>query len=109
VEFCNKILEHSSKKGAVCMVARKENDKGNQHIGDFIRERREGRGLSQIELAYISGLSTTLISKLENGHRSGFTVITVAKLERSLKVPTGTIFRMLATGTPLGRNIGRGG
>jgi len=78
------------------------------HIGDFIKERREKRGLSQVELAYISGLSSTLISKLENGHRAGFTIITVAKLEKSLKVPAGTIYKMLAQGTPLGRNLGHG-
>ncbi|MES2767751.1 MAG: type II toxin-antitoxin system Y4mF family antitoxin [Bdellovibrionota bacterium] len=39
-------------------------------LGKFIREQRESRGISQTDLAHLSGTSLNFISQLENGKES---------------------------------------
>ena len=59
-----------------------------QTIGDRIRESRKRRGLSQRELAQLSGVSISLVRKLEQGERQDTRTETLRKLAVSLGVPT---------------------
>jgi transcriptional regulator with XRE-family HTH domain len=52
---------------------------------DKLREHRQRRGLTQIELSKISGLSRATIADLEAGKRGAYRS-TVKKLARALKV-----------------------
>jgi transcriptional regulator with XRE-family HTH domain len=55
-------------------------------LGEFIKKRREDRGLSQGELARLAGFTPAFISRLEKGAYTGeFTVQTLEKLARALK------------------------
>jgi transcriptional regulator with XRE-family HTH domain len=57
-------------------------------VGDRIREARKRNGLSQREMARLSGVSLSLISKLEQGERQDTRTETLRKLAASLDVPT---------------------
>lgn len=57
-------------------------------IGERIRQARKRHGLSQRELARLSGVSVSLISKLEQGERQDTRTETVRKLATTLHVPT---------------------
>jgi transcriptional regulator with XRE-family HTH domain len=57
-------------------------------IGDRVREVRKRRGLSQRELADLSGASVSLIRKLEQGERQDMRMETARKLAMALRVPT---------------------
>lgn len=57
-------------------------------IGERLREIRKRRGLSQRELADLSGVSLSLIRKLEQGERSDTRLETARQLAHALKVPT---------------------
>jgi transcriptional regulator with XRE-family HTH domain/predicted nucleic acid-binding protein len=57
-------------------------------LGERLREVRKRRGLSQRELATNSGLSLSLIRKLEQGELRGTRLETVRRLAATLKVPT---------------------
>jgi transcriptional regulator with XRE-family HTH domain len=61
---------------------------GNVSIGDGLREARKRRGLSQRELAHVSGVSLSLIGKLEQGERQDTRTETLRKLAVGLGVPT---------------------
>ena len=60
-------------------------------IGDRIRNARKRCGLSQRELAELSGLSLSLIRKLEQGERPDTRVETLRKLAVAMGVPTTTL------------------
>lgn len=60
-------------------------------IGDRLREVRKRRGISQRELAGASGVSVSLIRKLEQGEARDTRVETVRRLAVSLRVPTSTL------------------
>jgi transcriptional regulator with XRE-family HTH domain len=57
-------------------------------IGDKLRGARKRRGLTQRDLARLSGLSLSLIRKLEQDERNDICVETARKLAASLGVPT---------------------
>jgi transcriptional regulator with XRE-family HTH domain len=59
-----------------------------QTVGDRIREARKRSGLSQRELARASGVSASLIGKLEQGERQDTRTETLRKLAVALAVPT---------------------
>lgn len=63
-------------------------------VGGRVREVRKRRGLSQRKLATQSGVSLSLISKLEQGEREDTRLETLHKLAIALRVPTTA----LATG-----------
>lgn len=55
-------------------------------FGDFIKESREARGLSQRELGRLSGLSGAFISKLESNKTQRLSVNTLRNLSTALKM-----------------------
>jgi transcriptional regulator with XRE-family HTH domain len=60
----------------------------DQTVGDRIREARKRGGLSQRELARVSGVSLSLISKLEQGERQDTRTETLRKIAVALAIPT---------------------
>jgi transcriptional regulator with XRE-family HTH domain len=60
-------------------------------IGDRLRSVRKRRGLSQAELAELSGVSLSLIRKLEQGERGDVRVETLRKLAAAMEVATTTL------------------
>src|ERR1022692_3797803 len=60
----------------------------NPAIGDRVRDVRKRRGLSQSELAGLSGVSISLIRKLEQAERQDARLETLRKLAVALRVPT---------------------
>ncbi|MFD5315244.1 helix-turn-helix domain-containing protein [Streptomyces sp. NPDC127098] len=60
-------------------------------IGDRLRDTRKRRGLSQRDLAKRSGVSYSLVRKLEQGDRQSTTMETVRKLADALNVPTSSL------------------
>jgi transcriptional regulator with XRE-family HTH domain len=62
-------------------------------IGDYIKQVREKRGLNQIELSKISGLTTSFISLLESNQRKDITAQSVQKLSRALKIPINEFYK----------------
>ena len=60
-------------------------------IGDKVRDVRKRRGLSQRELAELSGTSASLVRKLEQGERQDIRMPTARKLATALRVPTTTL------------------
>lgn len=66
-------------------------------LARFIKEQRELRGLSQTELASISGLSISFISRLEAGQSKSVTVATLGKLAKALKVPFNQMRALVTT------------
>jgi transcriptional regulator with XRE-family HTH domain len=60
-------------------------------IGDRVRDVRKRRGLSQRELTDRSGVSLSLVRKLEQGERRDVRMETARKLATALRVPTTTL------------------
>ncbi len=61
------------------------------NLGERLREVRKRRGMTQRELAALSGISLSLIRKLEQGEREDARLETLRKLAGALKVPTATL------------------
>lgn len=59
-----------------------------QTLGDRLRDIRKRRGLTQRELADLSGVSVSLVTKLEQGERDDVRLETAHKLASALRVPT---------------------
>lgn len=60
-------------------------------LGERVASVRKRRGLSQKELAELSGVSLSLIKKLEQGERSGTRLETLRKLAVALRVRTSVL------------------
>ncbi|WP_063044636.1 helix-turn-helix domain-containing protein [Nocardia pseudovaccinii] len=60
-------------------------------LGDRLKSTRKRRGLSQRELANNSGVSLSLIRKLEQGDRAGVRLETLRKLAIALRTRTSTL------------------
>lgn len=56
-----------------------------------LREARERRGFTQVELADLAGVDQTTISRIEAGIRSNPSNATVARLEEALRLKRGTL------------------
>ena len=54
-------------------------------LGELVRELRLARGLTQVELSQISGVSSNLITLIENGKHLNIGLVTAAKLDKSLR------------------------
>lgn len=63
-------------------------DYSDTHIGERLREVRKRRGFTQRELATASGVSLSLIRKLEQGERTDTRIETARQLAVALHVPT---------------------
>ena len=66
--------------------------KGGMSMGYKIREMREAKNMTQVELAAKSGVSRTTISNLENGIESVTTTRTLNKLATALGVNVEELF-----------------
>ncbi|MER5648842.1 helix-turn-helix domain-containing protein [Streptosporangium sp. NPDC002524] len=60
-------------------------------MGERVVNLRKRRGMSQAELASVSGVSASLIRKLEQGSRSDVRLETARKIAAALRVPTTMI------------------
>ncbi|MFK0119908.1 helix-turn-helix domain-containing protein [Streptomyces sp. NPDC090994] len=58
------------------------------YLGERLREIRKRRGLTQRQLADLSGVSLSLVRKLEQGERTDTRLETARALAHALKVPT---------------------
>ena len=54
-------------------------------FAELVKSLREDRGLTQEELARISGVFHAVISYVERGKRSAVSVFTLAKLDKALR------------------------
>ncbi|MCX5996568.1 MAG: helix-turn-helix transcriptional regulator [Chloroflexi bacterium] len=55
-------------------------------LGDYVKETRSKRGLSQAELAKLADLSPSFICRIEKGDYKSVTIASLSKLSRALKV-----------------------
>ncbi len=62
------------------------------HVGQILRQLREGRGISLRELSRLSGLSANALSMIERGLASP-SVSTLYRLTDALSVPITALFR----------------
>ena len=76
-------------------------------IGDRVRDVRKRRGLSQRELADLSGASVSLIRKLEQGERQDVRMETARKLATALRVPTTTLIPHHAENSPAHADVAK--
>jgi transcriptional regulator with XRE-family HTH domain len=72
-----------------------------QRLGRYVLARREELGYKQRgDIASAVGVSTRVMSDIENGRRGNFDPVTVAALERTLGWETGSAARIAAGGEP---------
>jgi y4mF family transcriptional regulator len=67
-----------------------------ESLGEFVASQRKALGMTQEDLARLSGVSLQLVRDLEQGHRTGFNTNKVNQLLRLLGYQLGPV--------PLGRN-----
>lgn len=65
----------------------------NRNIGRAIREIRNSLGLSQEQLAELSGLHRTYISGIERGNRN-ITLVSLSKIANAFQIPLSQLIRM---------------
>jgi len=65
---------------------------GDSLIMNKVKEFRDNLGMSQDELAKKSGVSRTIISKIENGQKVDVKLSTLIALSKALKQPISNIF-----------------
>ncbi|WP_326687456.1 helix-turn-helix domain-containing protein [Streptomyces sp. NBC_01795] len=68
-------------------------ERSDTHIGTRLRDVRKRRGLSQRELAAASGISLSLIRKLEQGEIRDTRLESAHRLARALRVPTSRLIQ----------------
>lgn len=64
-------------------------------LGEYVKETRTKRGLSQAELAKLSDLSSSFICRIEKGDYKSVTVASLNKLSKALKVPMNDLSNLL--------------
>jgi transcriptional regulator with XRE-family HTH domain len=64
-------------------------------LGDYVKDTRSKRGLSQAELAKLADLSPSFICRIEKGDYKSVTVASLNKLSRALKVPINDLSNLL--------------
>lgn len=73
------------------------------NFGFWLQQEREKIGLSQAELARLSGLNRAVISKVEN-NASDPTPETLSAIARALRLPPETVFRIAGLLPPVPPN-----
>lgn len=72
-----------------------------QRLGRYVVARREELGYKQRgDIASAVGVSTRVMSDIENGRRGNFDRVTIAALERALGWETGSVERVATGGEP---------
>ncbi|WP_335755860.1 helix-turn-helix domain-containing protein [Streptomyces malaysiensis] len=61
------------------------------NVGKRLQEVRKRRGMTQRQLASASGVSLSLIRKLEQGERADTRLETARQLAQALRIPTTTL------------------
>lgn len=56
-----------------------------KNVGQRIKQLRNEEGISQMELAHLSGLDRTYITSVENGKRN-ISIVNIEKICRALKI-----------------------
>ena len=69
-------------------------------LGDYVKETRSKRGLSQAELAKLADLSPSFICRIEKGDYKSVTVASLNKLSRAMKVPINDLSNFLLDKNP---------
>src|SRR5687768_14846205 len=69
------------------------------NLGERLRAVRKRRGLTQRELASLSGVSLSLVRKLEQGEREDTRLETLRRLAAALRVPTTELIVRSGDGT----------
>jgi transcriptional regulator with XRE-family HTH domain len=69
-------------------------------LGDYVKETRSKRGLSQAELAKLADMSPSFICRIEKGDYKSVTVSSLNKLSRALKVPINDMSNLLLDRNP---------
>ena len=64
-------------------------------LGDYVKETRSKRGLSQAELAKLADLSPSFICRIEKGDYKSVTIASLNKLSKSLKVPINELSNLV--------------
>jgi transcriptional regulator with XRE-family HTH domain len=60
-------------------------------LGQRVRELRKSKGLSQEQLAHLSGLSRQYIADVERGARN-IAIVNVEKIAKALEIPLSKLF-----------------
>ncbi len=68
-------------------MRRSEDSRFTRALGSELREHRKDRGLTQDQLAELTRMSKSMISKIETGHPSGHNVVYLWHLSRGLRIP----------------------
>jgi len=55
-------------------------------LAELVRDKRKQRGLTQDELARISGISSATIRQIEQGKRVNITIVTANQLRKPLRL-----------------------
>lgn len=75
-----------------------------RRLADYVVDARVARGLRTREaLAEQVGISSRVLSDIENARRTNYDRVTMAALERALGWGTGSVARVLTGGEPLPR------
>lgn len=69
-------------------------------LGEYVKNTRSKRGLSQAELAKLADLSPSFICRIEKGDYKSVTVASLNKLSRALKVPINDLSNLLLDKNP---------
>lgn len=64
-------------------------------LGDFVKEEREKRGLTQRELGKLAGLTGSFISRIESGKYRGSSPETLIGLATALKIKPDILYKVL--------------
>jgi transcriptional regulator with XRE-family HTH domain len=77
-----------------------ERESSTEHVGQTLKQLRQGRGISIRELSRISGISANALSMIERGLTSP-SVSTLYRLTDSLNIPITALFRQDQTMEPI--------
>lgn len=64
-------------------------------LGEFVKEERDRRGLSQRELGKLAGLTGSFISRIESGQYKGSSPETLTSLATALKIKPSVLYDFL--------------
>lgn len=77
-----------------------DNEQGWKRLAEAVRQRRDDRGWTQLDLATRGGPSIDRIQAIEGVRTDGYSPRTLAKLERALEWRQGSVRAILAGGSP---------